>query len=47
MTELFEGGSAEFNVCWAINSEDEDSLVMYVEPLFDFDADPVWFSLDD
>ncbi len=47
VTELFEGGSAEFNVCWAINSEDADSLVMYVEPLFDFDADPVWFSLDD
>ena len=47
VTDLFEGGSAEFNVCWAIDSEDADSLVMYVESLFDFDADPVWFSLEE
>jgi plastocyanin len=45
VTELFEGGSAEFNVCWQIDSQDEGSLAMYVEPLFSFDADPVWFSL--
>jgi hypothetical protein len=43
--ELFSGGTVEFNVCWMINSEDEDSLVMYVESLIDFDSEPVWFSL--
>ncbi len=47
VAELFEGGAAEFNVCWAIDSGDADSLEMYVEPLFDFDSDRVWFSLDD
>lgn len=47
IAELFEGGSAEFNVCWEIDSTDEDSLVMYVEPSFSFDSDPVWFSLDE
>ena len=46
-TDLFEGGTAEFNVCWAIDSDDADSLVMYIEPLLDFNSDPVWFSLDD
>lgn len=45
LSELFPGGSAEFNVCWEITSSDQDSLVMYVEPLFSFNADPVWFSL--
>lgn len=45
IAELFEGGSAEFNVCWEIDSADQDSLVMYVEPSFSFDSDPVWFSL--
>ena len=47
VTELFEGGSVEFNVCWAIDSEDEDSLVMYVEDFLDFDGEPTWFSLED
>lgn len=46
-TELFEGGSAEFNVCWAIDSGDADSLELYVEPLIDFDSERVWFSLND
>lgn len=45
IAELFPGGSAEFNVCWEIASSDQGSLVMYVEPLFSFDASPVWFSL--
>lgn len=44
-TELFEGGSGEYNVCWQIDSEDEDSLVMYIESYVDFNAEPVWFSL--
>lgn len=43
--ELFPGGTVEFNVCWQIASEDENSLVMYVEQSTDFDSDPVWFSL--
>lgn len=30
--ELFEGGSAEFNVCWTVKAEDADSLLMFVEP---------------
>lgn len=47
ITDLFEGGTAEFNVCWAIDSEDADSLVMYVESFLDFDSEPVWFSLED
>ncbi|MBA3276780.1 MAG: VWA domain-containing protein, partial [Chloroflexia bacterium] len=44
-TELFEGGSAEYSVCWQITSEDADSLVMYIESNVDFDLDPVWFAL--
>ena len=44
--ELFDGGSVEYNVCWQIDSEDADSLEMYVEPLFSFDDDDrIWFSL--
>lgn len=46
VSDLFEGGSAEFNVCWSVDSDDADSLVMYVEAFLDFDGDPVWFSLD-
>ncbi len=44
-TELFEGGSAEYNVCWQIATADADSLVMYIESNADFNADPVWFAL--
>jgi len=47
VTDLFDGGTAEFNVCWAIDSGDADSLVMYVESYLDFNGDPVWFSLED
>ncbi len=43
--ELFSGGSAEFNVCWQIDSRDQDSLIMYVESFFDFNSNPTWFSL--
>lgn len=46
VTELFEDGSAEFNVCWAISSDDAGSLVMYIESLFAYGEEPVWFSLD-
>lgn len=43
--ELFTGGAAEFNVCWEIAVADSESLVMYVEPLMDFNSEPVWFAL--
>jgi hypothetical protein len=46
VTELFPDGSAEFNVCWQIDSQDQDSVVMYVESLIDFDSQPVWFMLE-
>lgn len=45
--DLFSGGTVEFNECWAIKSSDADSLVMYVEPSFSYNAKPVWFSLDE
>jgi hypothetical protein len=45
--ELFPGGTVEFNVCWSIDSGDEESLVMYIENYLDFNADPVWFALSD
>jgi hypothetical protein len=44
-TELFSGGSAEYNVCWEVDSDDQDSLVMYIESNVQFNANPVWFSL--
>jgi hypothetical protein len=44
-SELFPGGTVQFNTCWAIDSSDEDSLVMFVEAAFDFDAEPVFFAL--
>ncbi len=45
--ELFPGGTTQFNVCWAIDSADAESLVMFVEPLFAFDVQPVFFALRD
>lgn len=45
--ELCEDGSAEFNVCWSVPSEEVGSLLMYVEPRLSFDDERVWFSLDD
>lgn len=44
-TELFQGGSGEYNICWQIKAEDQDSLLMYIEPILQYNADPVWFSL--
>ena len=43
--ELFPGGTVQFNTCWAIDSADEDSLVMFAESAFAFDAQPVFFAL--
>lgn len=47
LSDIFPGGTVEFNVCWAIDTADAESLVMYIEPLFSFGADPLWFSLAD
>lgn len=44
--ELFSGGTAQFNVCWQVSSEDTESLVMYVDPNFGEPEERVWFSLD-
>jgi len=46
-SELFPGGTTQFNVCWAVETSDEASLLMFVEPLFAFDVDPVFFALRD
>ncbi|MGN6033458.1 MAG: cupredoxin domain-containing protein [Thermomicrobiales bacterium] len=45
VSELFEGGSAEFSACWEIDASDAGSLVMYVEPMISTRSKPVWFSL--
>ncbi len=45
--ELFPDGTTQFNVCWAIDSADTASLVMFVEPLFAIDVEPVFFALRD
>jgi len=45
VTDQFPGGAVEFNICWQIESDDADSLVMYVESFLTFDAPPTWFSL--
>jgi hypothetical protein len=43
--DLQEGDTAGFNICWKIYADDADSLVMYASSFFDFDDEPVWFSL--
>jgi hypothetical protein len=43
--ELFPGGAIQFNVCWAVATEDVDSLVMFVEPAFSFDETPNFFAV--
>ena len=45
VTDQFPGGTAEFTLCWRIESADADTLVMYIEPLLAVNAAPVWFSL--
>jgi hypothetical protein len=44
--ELFQGGVAQFNVCWSVPAAEASSLVMYVEEGFSFDDAMVWFSLN-
>jgi hypothetical protein len=45
-TEVFGGGSIEFNTCFAVKSGDVPSLVMFADDFFTFNDDNrVWFSL--
>jgi hypothetical protein len=45
VTEQFPGGTAEFTVCWQVESTDVDSLVMYIDSFINFNSPPVWFSI--
>lgn len=45
-TEVFPGGSVEFNVCFPVRSTDVPSLVMFTEDFIEFDREKrVWFAL--
>ncbi len=47
-TEVFTGGTVEGNVCWQVQSDEVDSLVMYSEDFITFDRDrQAWFALRD
>ena len=44
--EVFTGGTIEGNGCWAIDSGDAASLVMFDDPFLSFDdSDRRWFAL--
>jgi hypothetical protein len=45
--EVFSGASIEGNVCWSVNSELTDSLLIFAEPLFSFTGERVFFSLNE
>jgi hypothetical protein len=48
-TDIFRGGTIEFNECWEVPSDDEEiaSLVMFAENPEDlFGDDRTWFSID-
>lgn len=45
ISEIFPGGTVEFNICWTIKSADADTLVMYVGPLFSGDSEPLWYAV--
>ncbi|MDP9364304.1 MAG: VWA domain-containing protein [Chloroflexota bacterium] len=46
-TEVFSGGRIEGNLCWSVQTEEVDSLVMFSEDYVEFDRERrVWFSLD-
>ncbi|MCA9878717.1 MAG: VWA domain-containing protein [Thermomicrobiales bacterium] len=45
-TEVFPGGTIEFNVCFQVRSTDASSLVMFTEDFIEFDrSNRVWFAL--
>ena len=43
--ELFQGGTATGNICWAVPATDSAALVMTVEASFGFDSDKLFFAL--
>lgn len=43
--EAFTGGTVTGNLCWSVDSQRADSLVMFLEPMFSFDGERVWFAL--
>lgn len=45
ISDVFQGGTVEGNVCWAVKTKDVASLVMYAEPLFTLNDERVFFSL--
>jgi hypothetical protein len=44
-SELFPGGTVDYNICWQIASADAGSLVMLVESFSAQDPEPTWFAL--
>jgi len=45
-TEVFPGGTIEFNVCFQVRSTDVPSLVMFTEDFIEFDREKrIWFAL--
>lgn len=46
--DLFRNGTLQFNVCWQIDSDDADDLLLVVEEFsVTTDNGPIWFSLTD
>lgn len=45
ISEVFPGGTVEFNICWKIKSEDAGTLVMYVAPIFAQSATSLWYAV--
>ena len=43
--EVFEGGTIEGNICFAVRAEDVDTLVLYLSPLISLGNDDVFFAL--
>jgi hypothetical protein len=44
-TEVFSGGTIEGNICFQIESGDEQSLLLYIEPGFSLEEERIWFAL--
>ena len=45
--ETFVGGTLEGNVCWEVDSDQMDTLVVFMEPTFAFDDQRWWFEVPD
>ena len=47
LTEVFEGGTIEGNLCWSVPSDEVGTLVMYSQDIVGFDRDKrVYYALD-